>query len=146
MRRCLLGWAGLVLLALVGCGAGDSNMFGDFFGDGTSPGSSFDVAQPGRVTGFVVTRDSDGRVLILGSLADATVPVTPLAGVVVAIPEQNLTQTTGADGSYSFDSVQPGDLTLRFTLPPANGGTTASFAFRLDPAETIAGLPAGANL
>lgn len=134
---------GLALVA--GCGAGTSGTISDFFGTGTSPGTSATTEQGGTVQGVILRRDRDGRILILGSAAEATEAATPVVGAVVAIPELSLAGTTGATGSYRFTQVTPGDLTLRITLPAALGGTTANFQFRLDPGETISGLPAGVN-
>jgi len=133
------------LVALTGCGAGSSGSFHDFFGTGSGPGTSAVTSQGGTVEGIILRRDRDGRILILGSAAEATEAATPVVGATVAIPELSLAGTTGATGTYRFTDVAPGDLTLRITLPAALGGATADFTFRLDPGETIAGLPAGVN-
>ncbi len=133
------------LVTLSGCGAGPESAFADFFGHGTSPGTAATTEQGGTVQGVILRRDRDGRILILGSAAEATEAAQPVVGAVVAIPELSLAGTTGATGSYRFTDVTPGDLTLRITLPAALGGTTANFTFRLDPGETISGLPAGVN-
>ncbi len=138
--------AAVALAALSGCGAGASSPFADFFGAGQVPGGGATVVeQRGTVTGVVARRDRDGHILILARLADATEPATPVPGVRVAIPQQNRSLTTTADGTYRFTEVVPGDLTLRIILPTSLGGATADFAIRLDPGETIAGLPPAVN-
>lgn len=145
MKRIALLVAGLMVGLLAGCGAGGSSPFQDFFGPGTSPGSAYAQEVPGRVEGLVVRRQRDQRILILSGPEAVTEPSTPLAGVTIAIPEYALSATTGPSGTYLFDELTPGDLTLRVTLPAADGGATANFAFRLDPGETLRGLPAGAE-
>ncbi|MCC7493546.1 MAG: hypothetical protein IT204_14425 [Fimbriimonadaceae bacterium] len=146
-------WRGLAAATLValgvlvaGCGAGPASPFYEFFGGGSSPGSAYSEQQPGRVQGLIVTRNRDGRVLIVGSAAELTEPTTPLPGVTVSIVQLALTGQTGATGTYLFTDLTPGDYTLRITLPAGQGGATADFAFRLIPGQTLAGLPAGANL
>ena len=149
MRRIrLTGWAlaGLAACALAGCGAGDSNVIQDYFGTGSTPGSTYAVEQAGVVKGLIVLRTRDQKILIVGSAADVTEASTPVVGAKVELVELNLVGATGATGTYLFNGVQPGDLTLRITLPAANGGVSADFKIRLSPGQTLAGLPSGANL
>lgn len=147
MRRVItLTWA-TSLVALAGCGAGDTNAFDEFFGAGTQPGTSLVQALPGEVKGVVLKRTADNRILILGAASEAgTDAVAPVVGATIAIPELGLATPTAADGSYLLRNLPPGDYTLRITLPASEGGSTADFKFRLDPGETLAGLPSGANL
>ena len=145
-RKTLIGAllsGGLAMLA--GCGAGQQSAFVDFFGSGTTTTTSATTENRGVVQGVILRRVRDGRVLIVASAADVNEPTTPVVGATVSIVELSLAGLTGATGNYQFTEVTPGDLTLRITLPQNLGGTSASFSLRLDPGETISGLPAGVN-
>lgn len=144
-RRAGLGSV-LATLALVGCGGGPGSVFSDFLGPGTTPGGSFVTEQPAVVRGVIVTRDRDGKVLIVASQSAVNEPTTPVAGVAVALVELSLQALTGPTGAYQFNDVPPGTYTLRVTVPANLGGATANFTIRLDPAQVLEGLPAGADL
>lgn len=128
---------------LWGCGSGPASPFGDFFGAGATPGGIYAVNEPGTIQGVILRRDRDGRILILGSADETQDATTPVQGATVSLVELQLTGITGATGRYTFAGLQPGEYTLRVTLPAALGGSTANFSLRVAAGQTINGVPAG---
>lgn len=134
---------GVGLLLLGGCGDGGFTPFDDFFGGGTTPGSSFDTAVLGRVEG-VIYRRTDSRIVVLGAADAPPTGATPVVGATVEIVELGRRRVTGADGAYAFDEVPPAaTYNLRITLPAALGGLRDEFKIRVDPGGTTSGLPTG---
>lgn len=135
----LLAVAALAWL-VVGCGAGETTPFTNFFGTGLTPGGVLAIVKPGEIHGVILRRTSDGRILILGDAGETTDPNTPVEGATVTLVELSLSGVTGATGQYRFTEVSAGTYTLRIKLPEALGGSSAEFTLKVDPGSDVGGI------
>lgn len=141
-------WMGMVLVVLMGCGAGERSPFEQHFGNLTSPIRFLE--QTGVVEGFVFvpTRSAPSvllaasRQLIPGILISSspTPPpgYMPLRGARVTIPGVG-TVETDERGHYLFREVPPGPIVIRVEPPP-------ELAEVIRPVEFTVELPVGGKV